>query len=169
MKRNSTFHIFIFLTTLSVFCMPFVTLAEQNFVQIEAKAAAEADADKDVSKLLWLGTGCIVSLVTAAIPAGILISSSGSRDDFGVGAAVGVVAFGVGGVGGCVGSTVGALVYLPTIPTDRFIGKSPEYVRSYTSAYKAETRRLQATYNGIGVGLGTGGCLLLSAIISIQN
>ena len=140
--------------------MPFVTFAQQNSMRTEVNTAAEADAEKDINKSLWLGTGFVVPVI-AVVPAIIMMSGSDSRDDFGVGAAVGGICFLGGCVVGSVGSTVAALSYQPTIPAERLIGKSPEYVRFYTDAYKAKTRRLQATYTGIGtISAGAGVCLL---------
>ena len=45
------------------FSMPFVTIAQQNSVQAEAATIAEADANKDVSKLLCFSAGCVLSAV----------------------------------------------------------------------------------------------------------
>ena len=161
MKRNSTFHVFVFLTTILIFRMPLVPLAQQNSIQIEVNAAAEADAEKDINKSLWLGTGCVIPVITAVVPAIIVMGGSDSRDDFGIGAAVGGICILGGCIAGSVGSTVAALSYQPTIPAERLIGKSPEYVRFYTDAYRAKTRRLQATYTGIGtISAGAGVCLL---------
>ena len=159
MKKNSTFHVFF--TTILIFGMPFVILAQQNSMQIETNAAAEADAEKDINKPLWLGTGCVVPVITAVVPAIIVMGGSDSRDDFGIGAAIGGICILGGCVAGSVGSTVVALSHQPAIPTERLIGKSPEYVRFYTDAYRAKTRRLQATYTGIGIiSGGVGVCLL---------
>ena len=58
-------------------------------------------------------------------------------------------------LGGCLlGSVMVASAYtqVPTPPAERFIGKSPEYVLTYTDAYESRTRRLQ-TENAAG------GCL----------
>ena len=61
MKINATFHVLVFLMAGLIFSMPFVTMAQQNFVQAEAVTAAEADANKDVSKLLCFSAGCVLS------------------------------------------------------------------------------------------------------------
>ena len=61
MKINTTFHVLVFLMAILTFSIPFVTLAQQNLVPDEVVATAETDANKDVSKLLWFGTGCLLS------------------------------------------------------------------------------------------------------------
>ena len=43
------------------FGMPFVTLAQQNSVEAQIRTDAAADANKDVNKPLWFGTGCLIS------------------------------------------------------------------------------------------------------------
>ena len=58
-------------------------------------------------------------------------------------------------LGGCLlGSVMVASAYtqVPTPPAERFIGKSPEYVLTYTDTYESRTRKLQ-TENAVG------GCL----------
>ena len=45
------------------FSMLFVTIAQQNSVQAEAATTAEADANKDVSKLLCFSAGCVLSAI----------------------------------------------------------------------------------------------------------
>ncbi len=54
---------------------------------------------------------------------------------------------------GCVGNIFGmgaALVYEPRIPTDRLIGKSPEYVEYYANEFRRETKGLQIYHSGTG-------------------
>lgn len=80
MKIRSTFHVFVFLTAVLTFSMPFVNFAQQNSdrseaevavaedtnpVSPEAKANAEQDAENDFSRLKWLGYGmCLGSSIT---------------------------------------------------------------------------------------------------------
>ncbi len=63
MKINTIFHVLVFFMAVLTFSMPFVTMAQQNLVQTEAATAAEADANKDVSKLLCFGAGCVLSVL----------------------------------------------------------------------------------------------------------
>ena len=91
MKIRSTFHVFVFLTAVLTFSMPFVSFSQQNSVQVEAetaasqdaftmsleaKANAEQDAENDFSQLKWLGYGmCLGSGITViALVIGSLIA-----------------------------------------------------------------------------------------------
>lgn len=58
-------------------------------------------------------------------------------------ASVGSCLFGSAGV-------IGAYAYQPTPPAARFIGKSPQYIKNYTKAYKAKAKRLQIRASAIG-------------------
>ncbi|MXV82341.1 hypothetical protein F4Z98_03125 [Candidatus Poribacteria bacterium] len=58
-------------------------------------------------------------------------------------------------LGGCLLGSVmvaSAYMHMPTPPAERFIGKSPEYVLVYTTAYESRTRKLQVENTA-------GGCL----------
>jgi hypothetical protein len=59
----------------------------------------------------------------------------------------------VAGVGcGCIG--VGAAYLIkPSVPADRLVGMSPEYVVCYTEAYKNSARDRQVIYSMIGWGI----------------
>ena len=102
MKINTTFHILVFLMAVLTFSTPFVTMAQQNFVQAEVATAAEADANKDVSKLLCFSAGCVLSaLFFLPSPYGYLLPPAG---------------------------IIGSYSYRPGPPPSRLIGKSPEYI-----------------------------------------
>lgn len=45
---------------------------------------------------------------------------------------------------------IGANAYQPTPPPERLLGKSPQYVTSYTKAYQAKAKRLQIRASAIG-------------------
>ncbi len=54
---------------------------------------------------------------------------------------------------GCVGNVFGigaALIYEPRIPTDRLMGKSPEYVGYYANEFRRETKSLQVYHAATG-------------------
>ena len=117
--------------------MPFVTIAQQNSVQAEAATTAEADANKDVSKLLCFSAGCVLSAL------------------FFLPSPYGYVSPPVG--------IIGSYFYQPEPPPSRFIGKSPEYVTAYTLTYKSKRGNTQARWTSagclsgcvvVGVGLG---------------
>ena len=102
MKIRSTFHTFVLMVTPLMFSMSSVTLAQQNSLRVEAraasvkqdaklmnleiKAAAEQDANSDVNKLLWFGTGAGLATVGCAVGAcaGCIVGSiiNPETDDF---------------------------------------------------------------------------------------
>lgn len=57
-----------------IFSAPFVAIATQHSVLLEAKAAAEADAEAKTSKTAWFALGCLGGIV--AIAAGYVYSPS---------------------------------------------------------------------------------------------
>ena len=60
---------------------------------------------------------------------------------------------------GCVApglGTIASYVVEPTPPAGRLMGKSPEYVASYTDAYKAKSKSIQTRTALIGCAVGCG-------------
>lgn len=54
---------------------------------------------------------------------------------------------------GCVGNIFGiavALLYEPRMPSDRLVGKSPEYVEYYANEFRRETKGLQVYHSATG-------------------
>ncbi len=159
------FHTLIVLTTVLTLSAPFVALAQQNPTQtavtqdanglnLEIKAAAERDARKDLNKnsgFLVSGSalaGCIIGALV-----GCLVGSS-FPDTSGYSSMTWTIPDGmIAGtlIGGIIGGTVGCLVPLSlasrsqsNLQPKRFLGKSPEYVESYTNTYKLKALSLQA-------------------------
>ena len=117
------------------FSTPFVTIAQQNFVQTEAATAAEADANKDVNKLLCFSAGCVLSaLFFLPSPYGYLLPPTG---------------------------IIGSYSYQPVPPPSRLIGKSPEYIAAYTSAHPLKRGDIQAQWTSAGC---LSGCVILGII-----
>ena len=137
MKIKDAFRVLAFFMAVLMFSMPFVTIAQQNSVQAEAVTAAEADANKDVSKLLCFSVGCVLSvLFFLPSPYGYVLPPAG---------------------------IIGSYLYQPGPPPSRLIGKSPEYIYAYTTTYKSKRGNLQARWTSagclsgcvvVGVGLG---------------
>ena len=159
------FHTLIVFTTVLTFSAPFVTLAQQNPTQtaitqdanalrLEVKAAAEQDARNDLNKDLGFRVGgCAIAGFIIGALVGCLVGSS-FPDTSGYSSIApaipsdGMIAGTL--IGGIIGGTVGCLVPLSqtsrsqsSLQPNRFLGKSPEYVESYTSAYKLKARSLQ--------------------------
>lgn len=73
----------------------------------------------------------------------------------------------LGVIGGCVlGSAglLGAYLYEPPVPTARLMGKSPEYILTYSDAYRTKAQSLQVRSAFIGClgGSVVSGCVLAS-------
>ncbi|RKU33422.1 hypothetical protein C6495_09380 [Candidatus Poribacteria bacterium] len=74
----------VMLMAVLIFSAPFVAIATQHSVMLEAKAAAEADAEAKTSKSTWLTLGCLGGLIAVAAgyvyapspPAGALLGKS---------------------------------------------------------------------------------------------
>ena len=105
-----------------IFSAPFVAIATQHSVMLEAKAAAEADAEAKTSKFAWFALGC---------------------------------------VGGLIGVAAGYL-YEPSPPASALLGKSPEYVVSYTDAYAKKAKGIQGRNAMFGCVLTTLGSVALA-------
>ena len=135
MKICSTFHVWVLVMAGLTFSTPFVTIAQQNFVQTEAATAAEADANKDVNKLLCFSAGCVLSaLFFLPSPYGYFLPPTG---------------------------IIGSYSYQPAPPPSRLIGKSPEYIAAYTSAYPLKRGDIQAQWTSAGC---LSGCVILGTI-----
>lgn len=143
-KRNKILALFLIVI---IFSIPFATYAQLELESVahQAKVDAEADANKDVNKLLWFGTGCAISGLAFALiyplpgvytsclvpPAGI----------------------------------AGTYFYQPAPNASRFIGKTPEYVSAYTDAYKSNRGRIQSNMSSLGCVTGCGTIGLTLAVI----
>ena len=135
-KICSTFHVLVLVMTGLTFSTPFVTTAQQTFVQAEAVTTAEADANKDVNKLLCFSAGCVLSaLFFLPSPYGYLVPPTG---------------------------IIGSYSYQPSPPPSRLIGKLPEYIAAYTSAYPIKRGGIQAQWTSAGC---LSGCVILGAIV----
>ena len=140
MRINSMFHTLAFFMAVLTFSMPFGTLAQQNSWRVEAKIAAERDAQTDINKPLWFGAGCLL-LGASGSCVGCLSLESPLVD----------VMFPSVWAAGIAGS----YFFRPDPPAERLLGKSPEYVAFYTDAYKAKTGTLQATWTAVGCASGS--------------
>ncbi len=116
MKIRSTFHVSVFLMAVLIFSMPFVTLAQQNIESAEATTDAERDA-----------------MIAKATADAERDSQADTDTTFWF-------------IIGCFGSVLGFLYAnynVPTVPADRLIGKSPDYVTTYSSVYVRESKAIR--------------------------
>ena len=132
-KINTAFHVLIFLIAVLTFCTSFIAMAQQSSGQAEAATAAEADANKDVSKLLCVSAGCVLSaLFFLPSPYGYLFPPTG---------------------------IIGSYSYRPVPPPSRLIGKSPEYISAYTTTYKSKRGNIQVLWTSAGC---LSGCVVIA-------
>ena len=180
MRIRFMFHTLIVFTTLLTFSAPFVTLAQENrghaevseasaaqdtnALRLEVKAAAEQDASGDVNRLLWFGAGMGLAAVGITIGTGVgcLVSAlmNPEIDDwYGVPVPNETQVIGtlIGSTLGCLASPIGISRYPLNPPVVRLLGKSPEYVESYTNAYRAKARRLRTVWAAAGAAAAGGG------------
>ena len=122
------------------------TLAQQ----ISAEVQAKQDAKSDVNKSAWFTAGCI----GCASGWVILVLSDETEDPIRRSLV-------------CLGMMVPLLpiVYAASAssvpPTERLLGKSPEYINVYVDSYPKEVKRQRVIFSVVGCGAGT----ILGAII----
>ena len=164
-----------------VFSLPCVAVAELNLeqsessevgrtedidiVRLQAKTEAEQDARQDVSWLKWGGFGGICGLVGGGICVAVTIEESvGCLVETGCSAVWGQepdyeishqsILLGVAGLLISSYPLSHTSNLQPTVPSGRLLGKSPEYVKFYTDAYKKRVQRLRVRYARIGTATG---------------
>ena len=119
-----------------IFSQPFIVLAQQDSVEIQAKTDAKRDAETDVNKLFWTGAGLVYLCGCLCLTLDNILSGGSSPSS----------------------SLKDPIDFMPITPRPkRLIGKSPEYVGFYTKSYKMEVKELRAKWALIGAGTG---CLI---------
>ena len=73
--------------------------------------------------------------------------------------------FFIGFLGNILGFLI-ASIYEPMPSASRLLGKSPEYVASYTDSYKEKGRRIQENQSGIGLLIVFGLAILFTVMTS---
>ncbi|MCG9129418.1 hypothetical protein JT359_17655 [Candidatus Poribacteria bacterium] len=158
MKTNLTHpRLFFILLTIGLLCSsPFIVYSQQNSVQELAKKDAERDANNDMSQLRIVTLGfssCVTSVLGAYIGlrVGQTLPQTGQSDFYGPSDQE--------FWGCCIGGSVCFLlpyIYVYTNvqdpPPERFLGRSPEYIKFYTIAYKKSVQEkwLKSTISGLG-------------------
>ena len=168
------FRISVFLmATLLLFSTIPVSFAQENPMQAQAEADALRDIDHDMKKGWWFMFGLVGSSVgCAAGGAGgflfglpIVVSSDANcisfvSDDPLLSCSIaGSILFGV--------LIVPAAVFIyphnPSPPLERFLGKTPEYIKAYTQVYRSKTislRKRLVTAGSLTSNLGVAGMIL---------
>lgn len=133
MRINSKLHLLAFFMVVTIFSTPIFGFAQRNNRRQANRIAANG-------------------LQQARIEAQRDAEADANQLAWGAGSCV------LGTVGACLlGSVgvIGAYAYQPAPPPSRFVGKSPQYIESYTRAYKTKIRRLQLRSSAIGCVGGT--------------
>ena len=139
MGKHYTFYIYVTLIVALMFSMPALSFAERT-PMADIIAIAERDADQDISDFLWFGGGmCLscfgASCLTFSVDPTITLAATVLTPIVGLGA---------------------IYSHQPGPPAERLIGKSPEYVSTYTDAYKSKARSLRTKSAAFGVVTGCG-------------
>ena len=160
LMKNKTFFtetLIIFLMAMLVFSIPCVAASD---VEAEAKRDAEKDT-KSFNELKWFAGGCLGSacpyiLGSACVVAGSDISLENYIPK--------PFIFGSEVTDFCCLSFFGAGVFLPigyavfhspTPRADRFLGKSSDYVDTYTTVYRRRVKEQRVKLSAIGCMIGT--------------
>lgn len=144
MKIKTTISCASFLMIVLISSQPFVSIAQQNSVEIQAKTDAKQDAETDVNKLLWTGIGCVYLYGCLCVTFDELVSGGTS----------------------CSFLSSDPIDFIPISPRpERLLGKSPEYIDFYTNVYKKEVTEFRTQWVLIGAGTGClTGCIVAVAV-----
>jgi hypothetical protein len=145
-------------------------LAEQDSIRLQAKAAAAADAKRDVEVLASFGAG--MGATFAAAMCGLM---TGFIADATLGQGQDALFYGTAAM-----SAAGTFSLLlryhirpPNPPPERLMGKSAEYVKSYADAYQARMRSSQMKLVAAGSIFGcmtlTGGIAIIASHIEAER
>ena len=146
----------ILLITVLMFSQPLSSLAETNDPEI-IKTRAKEDANRDVSRLRWFGSGvgvmggafcgtfcCVgIALFNTSDPSDGLIALS--YTSFYLIPIVGLAAI---------------YRHSPSPPAEQLIGKSPLYVSIYTDAYQSQARSIRTK-------MAASGCCLVAGVLGV--
>lgn len=67
MKINTVFHVLVLFMVMLTLIMPFVTIAQEDPWKLEARVAAERDAEADTDQVSWIGGNCLLGLVGGCV------------------------------------------------------------------------------------------------------
>ena len=143
-------HICILLITVLIFSQPLSSFAETNDPEV-IKTHAKEDADRDVSRLRWFGSG--VGLMGGAVccltTVGIAFDTTSSNSSEAI--LTFPILIPIAGL-------IATYRYSPSLPAERLIGKSPLYVSIYTDAYQSQARSIRTK-------MAASGCCLTSGVL----
>ncbi len=159
MNLHLKFHCFVIAICMLICIAPITTFAQQqiNTDTVTAKGDAALDAENDISKITWMGVGVcvpILSLTTGVVAAytfGDTEGGGGLPGGYGFGSPSIIGFFGGAGLVFC-GASYLIYSHKTVPPPEHLLGKSPEYIQDYTTAYQKTMRSLRIKYALAGVG-----------------
>ena len=127
MKTCSIFHVSVFIMIVLVFSMPFIALAQQYDDSVLARLDAERDAKNDIHESKWFFAGCLGGVL-------FVIAIAISEQDSSIAELINPFLT-TGSLAGSGFLTGYAILHSASPPSERLLGKSPEYVVSYVNTY----------------------------------
>lgn len=146
----------MFLYVLLLFTISNTTSA-QNTTLVDIKAQAEKDARADMDKTFWHGIGMCVGGISCI--GCILVGLTTGKDPYNDGSnqfpninVWGGITTGVGGV-----TALPLITYQikTTVPASKLLGKSAEYIETYSVVYQSTIRKERVKHSCLGAVVGT--------------
>ena len=154
-------YICVLLITVLIFSQPLSSFAETNDPEI-IKSHAKEDADRDMSRLRWFGSG--VGLIGGAscclTTIGIAFHTTSSNSPEAI--LTFPILIPIAGL-------IATYRYSPSPPAERLIGKSPLYVSIYTDAYQSQARSIRTKMAASGCCLAYGVLGFLGFLVFLQE
>ena len=148
---------------------------ESSSWQREVKMAAEYDADHDINHFLWVTAGlgtatacCLGAYIGSDIADKVTYTPYVNDGGQMYPPNLDILILGaLGGASACGGlSFLGIYAKQSNPPSERFIGKSPEYVEYYTTAYTSKARSIRIKSAASGT---VTGCVVFLGLILVAT
>ena len=121
-----------------------------NTTGINPVKAAKIDAEQDAKNDVDVGSWFAMGLLGGAVSSVSLVLPYLHNDRLW---GLGCLGFTVGGL-----PPISAILHRPSPPAKRFLGRSPEYVKSYTETYVSKVRQRRGISSAAGCIIGYMGC-----------
>ena len=174
--RRYSFLLMLFVMILPMTWFPAMLVAETSTPSVQSlQASAIKDGERDAirtsksKRMSWIGTGsalavggAIIGAIGGCIGGTIVNSESGGGGVMILPNDEQMAGVGIGAIIGIIAPLVGMNFTGVKVPSQRLVGKSPEYVEAYTEAYKKKVRSEKAKLTLAGAA----GTLLVAGIYS---
>ena len=171
-----SFLLMLFVMILPLTWFPAMIVAETSTESVKSlQSSARKDAEKDAiskaNRMSWLGTGSAIAVGGAIVGAiiGFVGGTIVNPEDAGGGIMIlpnneQASGAGIGAIIGIIAPLVGINYTNVKIPSQKLVGKSPEYVLAYTEAYKKKARSERNKMTIVGA---VGTCLAIGIYIAV--